>query len=543
MNALKETMASTLKNPMRSVSAGLMVACLMLFASNVCAAALPNILLITVDDMSTDSVGSFGSSVADTTPHIDQLAAEGLRFTQAHVQVANCMPSRNVMWSGRYPHTSRVEGFYHIWDADYPTLSELLHDAGYFTAIRGKVRNSTPYIPYQWDKVLDATHERKDPASYGVSTLEGIRAARAAKKPFALLINISDPHVPFYGLDRRGSPIVDAFTPSRVYRPDEVAVPGFLIDDPIVREELAHYYSSVRRADDAVGFVLDALAQSGEAESTLVMFISDHGMPFPFAKTQLYHHSTRTPLVFRWPGKIAPGQVDTKHMVSAVDVLPSLLDAAGIDLPVGLQGRSFLPLLEGTEQTGWDYVIKEYNENSAGQRAPMRAIQDERYLYIFNPWSDGKRTMSSATRNTQTYKRMLQLSTGVEELADRLHLLQYRVTEELYDVQVDPDCLVNLIADPDYASELERLRGALEAWMRNTEDPVLIALVHRDDPQFLARFMSGVDDARAELIKELKADRQRAFAEAIGRALLKKQAASGQAPPQAEQSPSGSELR
>ena len=79
--------------------------------------------------------------------------------------------------------------------------------------------------------------------------------------------------------------------------------------------------------------------------------------------------------------------------------------------------------------------------------------------------------------------------------------------------------------------------------MRDTEDPVLIALVHRDDPQFLARFMSGVDDARAELIKELKADRQRAFAEAIGRALLKKQAASGQAPPQAEQSPSGSELR
>ena len=168
------------------------------------------------------------------------------------------------------------------------------------------------------------------------------------------------------------------------------------------------------------------------------MFISDHGMPFPFAKTQLYHHSTRTPLVFRWPGKIAPGQVDKKHMVSAVDVLPSLLEAAGIDLPAGLQGRSFLPLLEGAEQAGWDYVIKEYNENSAGQRAPMRAIQDERYLYIFNPWSDGKRTMSSATRNTQTYKRMLQLSTGAKELADRLHRLQYRVTEELYDVQADP---------------------------------------------------------------------------------------------------------
>ena len=82
-------MAHTFKNPTRRVSAGLMAACLFLLANNPCAAALPNILLITVDDMSADSVGAFGSSVADTTPHIDQLAAEGLRFTQAHVQVAN----------------------------------------------------------------------------------------------------------------------------------------------------------------------------------------------------------------------------------------------------------------------------------------------------------------------------------------------------------------------------------------------------------------------------------------------------------------------
>jgi hypothetical protein len=137
---------------------------------------------------------------------------------------------------------------------------------------------------------------------------------------------------------------------------------------------------------------------------------------------------------------------------------------------------------------------------------------------------------------------MLQLSTGVEELADRMHLLQYRVTEELYDVQVDPDCLVNLIADPAYAIELKRLRGALEAWMRDTDDPVLTALLHRDDPQFLARFMSGVDDARFEMIEERKADRQRVLAEAIGRALLKKQAASGQAPPEAGQSSSESAL-
>ena len=97
-----------------------------------------NILFITVDDMNCDSVGAFGCTLPDTTPNIDRLAAQGLRFKYAHVQVANCMPSRNVMFSGRYPHNNRVEGFYQVKDPDYPVLCDLMKQAGYFTAIRGK---------------------------------------------------------------------------------------------------------------------------------------------------------------------------------------------------------------------------------------------------------------------------------------------------------------------------------------------------------------------------------------------------------------------
>ena len=98
-----------------------------------------NLLLITVDDMSADSIGAFACALAGTTPNIDRLAKEGLRFTHAHVQVGNCMPSRNVMWSGRYPHNNGVEGFYQVKDADYPVLVDLMKEAGYFTAIRHKV--------------------------------------------------------------------------------------------------------------------------------------------------------------------------------------------------------------------------------------------------------------------------------------------------------------------------------------------------------------------------------------------------------------------
>ena len=120
----------------------------------VTAAAKTNILLITVDDMSCDSVGSFGCSIKDITPNIDRLAKHGIRFKKAHVQVGNCYPSRNVMLSGRYPHTSQVEGFYQIKNIKYPVLCDLMRGGGYYTAIRGKVSHSTPYQPYAWDDDL-----------------------------------------------------------------------------------------------------------------------------------------------------------------------------------------------------------------------------------------------------------------------------------------------------------------------------------------------------------------------------------------------------
>mgnify|MGYP003307677634 CR=1 FL=1 len=107
------------------------------------------------------------------------------------------------------------------------------------------------------------------------------------------------------------------------------------------------YYSSVRRADDCVAQILRALKESDQDEKTVVIFLSDHGMPLPFAKTAVWYHSTRTPLIIRWPGVIEPGRVDKKHMVSAVDLMPTLLDIIGMPHPEGFDGRSFAPVLHG----------------------------------------------------------------------------------------------------------------------------------------------------------------------------------------------------
>lgn len=474
-----------------------------------------NLLLITVDDMSADSIGAFGCKLADTTPNIDRLAKEGLRFTHAHVQVGNCMPSRNVMWSGRYPHNNGVEGFYQVKDPQYPVLVDLMKEAGYFTAIRHKVSHSTPYHPYPWDLVLDTLPDGskahvKDPASYGVSTARGIRAAKAEGKPFCLLINISDPHKPFYAQARRGETIPDPHVPSRVFTPDEPPTPGFLFEDPVVSKELAHYYSSVRRADDGVGHILQKLGDAGEADNTLVMFLSDHGMPLPFAKTQLYHHSTHTPLIFRWPGVTEAGAVDDRHMVSAVDLLPTLLDVVGIAHPEGMDGHSFAPLLKGETQAGREMVIKEYNENAGGSRDPMRAVQTKRLLYLFNPWSNGERIMATATTGTPTYRRMAELAKTDRAIAARHDLYQHRVVEELYDIKDDPDCLVNLIDSPAHQQELARLREALETWMVETGDHMLDVFRERDDPAVREAYVAEKEREAEERRKQKrKANRPR----------------------------------
>jgi N-sulfoglucosamine sulfohydrolase len=461
-------------------------------------AAPPNLLILTVDDMSCDSIGAFGCKLPGTSPNVDRLAAEGLRFEFAHVQVGNCMPSRNVMFSGRYSHNNRVEGFYQVRDPGYPVLADLMKKAGYFTAIRGKVAHSTPYSPYAWDLVLDTLPDGKragvkNIASYRTSTEQGLRAAKAAGKPFCLIMNVSDPHKPFYAEGKGGQTVPDVNVPSKVFTPEEVPVPGFLFVDPVVRKELAHYYSSVRRADDCAGVVLEALAASGEADRTLVLFLSDHGMPLPFAKTQLYHHSTRTPLIVRWPGVTTAGTWDRRHMVSAVDFMPTVLDAVGIAHPEGLDGRSFLPLLKGEAQADRDMVVKEYNENSGGHRNPMRAVETRNALYLFNAWSVGGRKMATATAGTPTYRRMKQLAETDPAIAARLELFDHRVVEEFYDVREDPDCRVNLIADTGRRAEIDRFRAALESWMERTGDPLLDVFRHRDDPAALAAFMTRIE--------------------------------------------------
>ena len=471
----------------------------------------PNILLIMADDMNWNGPGCFGGTAPDVTPNIDRLASQGMRFRHAHVTIAVCTPSRSVLLTGRYPHRNGVEGFQRI-RVDVPTLPALLRKAGYVCATIGKPLGQQEKFEWSREYVYQGRADEdmwgRDPSIYYRFARTFIKDALASKRPFFLMANSHDPHRPFHGsadeLKPSGQGPREVAPPSRSYGPEEVEVPGFLPDLPEIRREIAQYYSSVRRCDDTVGVVLRVLKELGVEDNTLVMFMSDNGMSFPFAKTNCYLHSTRTPWIVRWPGRIKPDHVDEEHLISGIDFMPTILEAGGIKPPEGMDGASLLPILFGGRQPGRDQVFTQFNHIHGRRPYPMRCLQNRRFGYIFNAWSDGSRVYDAEPLSGLTFEAMKQATVDDTRIAARVRMLQHRVVDELYDFRNDPDALHNLIDDPQYREEADRLRGQLLEWMRRTGDPALEAFEGRHSPAALERFMARYKTKAAKEIEALE---------------------------------------
>ncbi len=457
----------------------ILAACVAAFCCSAETSSKLNILFITADDMNYDTPGFAGGKTPDITPNLDRLAREGMRLVQAHVTVAVCQPSRECLMTGRYPHHNGATGFYPVRQ-DVPTLQESLKKGGYYLGILGKVSHLKPAEKFPWDFQHDQQDLAmgRDPALYFQHVQKFLQQAKASGKPFFLMANSHDPHRPFAGSEKsskravnknRGKAVTEEGdygnstypSPRHVYKPEEIVVPSFLPDLPDVRKEMAQYYSSAHRCDQTIGEILRALKESGLDENTLLMFLSDNGISMPFAKSNCYLTSTRTPWLVRWPGLVKPGTIDDSHFISGIDYMPTILEAAGLPAITGMDGRSFLPLLRGDPQQGRDHVFTCYNENSGHRSYAMRCLQNKKFGYIFNGWADGKTTYNTEPMTGLTFKAMERAAAKEKPIADRVELLLHRVPEEFYDFAADPGALHNLIAETQYKEQIQRMRQSM----------------------------------------------------------------------------------
>jgi len=442
----------------------------------------PNILLIVSEDNGPE-IGCYGVSEV-TTPNIDRLAEEGLLFEKAFVTYSVCSPSRSTLFTGLYPHQNGQIGLathrFRMYES-FKTLPVYMKEEGYRTGCLGKIHiNPESAVPWDFHKIPQSNFDKKDLNAYARHAADFMGQG---DDPFFIMVNFPDPHCPWQrqvegmpakpltGKDLNGS------------------IPFAGVDSDRMRELTADYYNSMNRMDESVGMLLDSLESSGKMENTLVIYLGDHGAQFSRGKCSNYESGLQIPFIAKWPGKIEEGK-RSEEMISTIDLVPTLLSAAGIAVPEDLPGISLLPLFPqgGELAESREYIFAGGAGSAAFWFYPRRSVRDKRFKLI--------RNLNHHLENPKFYSYVFEMyGTGTlpDELKDASEEVQ-RAFEtwrnppeyEFYDLTNDPLEFDDLSSDPTYASEKERLKEVLLDWQVETLDPL-------NDPEILARATHEMD--------------------------------------------------
>ena len=411
----------------------------------------PNILWISTHDINPH-VGPYAGLWPDAdqtpTPRIDALAREGVRFDQAFAAAPVCAPSRSAIMTGCYP---TAIGTMHMRTKSVPPpevrlLSEYFREAGYYTTNNWFTDFQVETPPTAFDDCSTTAHWRDRP--------EGAPF-------FASFHSLLTHESRIYGDDAYAQATVGLADSDR-HDPGVVPLPPYHPDTPAFRRAWARYFDLIAAMDIWVGRIIDELDGAGLAEDTLVVFWSDHGASFPRAKRWASEAGVRVPLIARWPGRIPAGTARTE-VVQLLDLAPTMLRAAGIDIPRHMHGR---PLIS---ETGDPLPSARYayagRDRMDAQEDTVRTIRDERYRYTqnlhpdrssmqYNYYPDHVGTWNELRRLGHMEGEMLAVGRTPDILtALQRSLMQVpRPVEELYDIAEDPHETRNLAEDPDHRS-------------------------------------------------------------------------------------------
>lgn len=413
-------------------------------------AAQPNIIFFIADDISQEDLGCYGHPTLKT-PHIDGLAAKGMRFDNAFLTTSSCSPSRCSIITGRYPHnTGAPELHVKLPDAQI-RFPELLRKAGYYTVLSGK-----NHMFGDTDRAFDIITGGGGPGASDdwVQHLKD----RPKDKPFFFWFASNDAH--------RGWQTSDH---APTYAPDQIVIPPYLVDTPATREDLAHYYHEVSRFDHFIGLVAAELGRQGILENTMIVIGSDNGRPFPRAKSRLYHSGIKTPWVVHFPAVIQT-PASSNSFVSVIDLSATCLELAGVERPAAIQGRSFLPILKDPKATIRDMVFAEQNWHVYRNHSRMVRFGD--YLYIKNNYPNQPNLCVESYYDPAARDLWLAHAAGKTTPAQQQIFANPCPGEELFRVDKDPHQLTNLAAEPEHAAALDKARRLLAGWTEQTGDTI-----------------------------------------------------------------------
>ncbi len=403
----------------------------------------PNILLIITHDTGRH-LGCYGRGVE--TPNLDALSEVGVKFINAFCTAPQCSPSRASILTGLMPHRHGLIGLAHRGfrlRSDVALLPKLLSQAGYSTHLFG-LQHET-----QWNKVTELgyqhVHRPNGLSCLKVTPLVLDFLSSKPPQPFFASVGFTETHRPFPKLERT---------------PPKIKVPSFLPDAPEVRHDVAELNESVRRVDESVGQIIEALKKNRLWDNTLLIFTTDHGIPFPGAKATLFDPGIEISLIMHGPSDFNGVKV-IDAMVSNADLMPTLCEIAGVDPPMDIDGKSLLPLVQGKVDKLHEQIFVELTYHAAYD--PMRGIRTERFKYIRSfadrPFWLPPNVDNGLTKDWYRNNRPEVFKTP-------------RPKEMLFDLQTDPLEQNNLVGDQKYADVLNEMRQTLQRWMEATDDPI-----------------------------------------------------------------------
>jgi N-sulfoglucosamine sulfohydrolase len=403
---------------------------------------IPNIVYVHSHDTGR-YVQPYGHPVP--TPNIQRLADQGLLFRHAFCAAPTCSGSRACLLTGQWAHANGMIGLAHRGFELYDYGHHIVHtlrSAGYWTGLVGEQHLSRDPNVLGYDHVVDIDNHHV--AEVAPAALRLI--AERPSDPFFLSIGFFETHREY-------------FEPTSVRDSLYSLPPANLPDTAETRRDMASYKASARSLDHGVGAVLNALDEHDLADDTIVILTTDHGLAFPGAKATLTDRGLGVMLIVRGPGGFHGGKV-SEALVSQIDLFPTLCEAAGIAAPAWLQGRSLLPLVRREADEVNDAIFAELTFHAAYE--PQRAIRTQRHKYI-RRFGDRRTPVLPNVDDGPTKELLLRHGWGERELP----------REELHDLVFDPAEAANVADDPAYAEVRAELAERLDAWMRETDDPLL----------------------------------------------------------------------